>query len=118
MLRFSEVSVARQVLVRLCQSINRGSIEDLQVWRSEPIFDPIPMTLKDVKLDSDEGPRPELSLIDFVLSNEVVRLMSLLDGMEAGRIRYIEVRAGIPRRVLLESLEFGGCHPRRERVVK
>src|ERR1039458_4226755 len=102
-LRLSDLSPARQALVRLCQAINHGSIEDLEVRHSEPVFDPWPVTLRDVKLDSDEGPRPELALADFVVSNEVYRLMRLLDDMKCGTIRRVEVHAGVPRRIVLES---------------
>ena len=102
-LRLSDLSPARQALVRLCQAINHGRIEDLEVRHSEPVFDPWPVTLRDVKLDSDEGPRPELALVDFVVSDEVVRLMDLLDEMQCGTVRRIEVHAGVPRRMLVES---------------
>jgi hypothetical protein len=57
-LRLSDLSRACQLPVRLCQAINHGSIEDLEVTTSEPVLDPIPVTLKDLKLDSDEGPAP------------------------------------------------------------
>jgi hypothetical protein len=100
-------------LVRLCQRLNHGTIEDLEVRHSEPVFDPAPVILKDVKLDADEEPRPELALSDFVVSAEVVRLMSLLDRMDSGNIRHIEIRAGIPRRMLVESREFGARSHRR-----
>jgi hypothetical protein len=106
-LRLSDLSPARQVLVRLCQAIDHGRIENLEVRRSEPLFDPLPVMVKDVKLDADEEPRPELALSDFVVSVEVVRLMGLLDRMDSASIRHIEVRAGIPRRALVESQEFG-----------
>ena len=102
-LRFSELSNPRQKLVRLCQAINHGCIEKLEVEHAEPVFDPPPMVLKNVKLDADEGPRPELSLTDFVVSDEVLRLMSLLDELKCGTVRHVEVRAGIPRRIVLES---------------
>jgi hypothetical protein len=102
-LRFSQLSASRQTLVRLCQSVNHGSIEDLRVEQSEPVFNPAPVVLKDVKLDSEEGPRPELALADFVVSNEVLRLKMLFDEMRCGVIRHIEVRGGIPRRIVLES---------------
>ena len=107
-LRFSNLSPARQALVRLCQAINHGSIEDLEVRHSEPVFDPWPVTLRDVKLDSDEGPRPELSLDDFVVSDEIVRLLKRLDEMRCGTLRRIEVHAGLPRRMLVES-QVGGA---------
>jgi hypothetical protein len=107
-LRLSQLSPGRQALVRLCQLINHGHIEDLEIRESEPILDPPPPILKNVKLDADEEPRPELSLSDFVLSGEVVRLMSLLDRVKSGSIRHIEIRAGIPRRIeLVGALEVG-----------
>jgi hypothetical protein len=102
-LRFSQLSPSRQALVRLFQSINFGSVENLRVENAEPAFHPPPMLLKDVKLDSDEAPRPEMTLVDFVLGDEVLRLLRLLDDMKLGTIRRIEVRAGIPRRILWEA---------------
>jgi hypothetical protein len=102
-LRFLQLSAPRQALVRLCQAINHGSIEDLEVRHTEPIFDPMPVALRDVKLDSDEGPRPELDPGDFALSDEVLRLVCLLDEMSCGTVRRIEVRAGVPRRIVVES---------------
>jgi hypothetical protein len=103
-LRFSDLSHARQTLLRLCQSINHGSIENLRVEHAEPIFEPAPAVLKDVKLDSDEGTRPELSLENFVVGDEAGRLMNHLDEMDRGILRRVEVRAGIPRRIVIESL--------------
>jgi hypothetical protein len=54
-LRFSELSPGRQALVRLCQVVNYGSVENLEVKDFEPTFDPPPVMLRDLKLDSDEG---------------------------------------------------------------
>ncbi len=102
-LRLSDLSPTRQTLVRLCQAINHGSIEDLEVRHSEPVFDPWPVTLRDVKLYADEEPRPELSLQDFAVSDEIARLLKSLDEMKCGTIRRIEVHAGLPRRMLIES---------------
>ena len=84
------------------------SSDHLEVRHSEPVFDPWPVTLRDVKLDSDEGPRPELSLDDFVVSDEIVRLLKRLDEMRCGTLRRIEVHAGLPRRMLVES-QVGGA---------
>ena len=102
-LRLSDLSPARQALVRLCQIVNRGSIEGLAVFESEPVIDPFPVLVRDVRLDKAEEPRSELGLSDFTLSNEIVRLLGLLDEMKCGVVRLIEVREGIPRRMLVES---------------
>lgn len=100
---FSQLSPPRQALIRLCQAINFGFIEMMEVRDCDPMFDPPPLLLRDLKLDLDEGPRFELALRDFVVSNEVLRLLRHLDEMKCGSVRRIEVRAGIPRRVLLTA---------------
>jgi hypothetical protein len=99
--RFSELSLPRQALIRLCQAINYGYIEKLHVRDREPLFSPAPGVLVDVKLDHDEGPRPEAALDDFEIAGEVRRLLLKLDGMNDGKIDKIEVRGGLPRRVVL-----------------
>ena len=56
----------------------------------------------DVKLDIDETERQESNIADFALRREVQRLMAHLQAVENGRIERIEVRAGIPRRLIIE----------------
>ena len=110
-LRFSELSPARQALLRLCQSANYGYIHDLVIRDREPILTGPPcVVLVDVKLDSEEGPSREIANSDFLLCAEVRRLMALLDKIQNGKISKLEIRAGIPRRIILENLptECGG----------
>ena len=99
----SEISAPRQALVRLCQSVDYGQIIGLQIRDREPVFNPPPTVLLDVKLDADCGPRREAVLDDFILREEVHRLLERIDRIEDGRLDRIEVRAGIPRRVLIET---------------
>jgi hypothetical protein len=101
--RFSELSPAWQCLLRACQSANYGCIEDLLVKDGEPAFEPGAIVLTDLKLDSEECPRNELASTDFLLSAEIVRLMALLAQIKNGKVSKLEVRAGIPRRVLFEQ---------------
>jgi hypothetical protein len=93
-------------------SINElREINNLPVRDCEPILsDPQCVVLVDVKLDSEQHLRPEVSLSDFVLSTEVFRLMALLDTIQDGKISKLAIRAGIPRRVVWEisATEFGG----------
>jgi hypothetical protein len=98
--RFSQLSEARQTLVRLCQAINYGYIQGLDVRDSDPVFDQPPLAFMDLKLDADEGQRPEADLPDFELRYELCRLLVRLDELKNGRIERIEVRSGIPRRLL------------------
>ncbi len=100
--RLSDLSVPRQALVRMCQSINFGQIQELHVAEGEPLFKPTPVLLLDIKLDGAVA-RPEINRVDFALSSEICNLLDRLDRMESGRFICIEVRAGIPRRVLVEA---------------
>jgi hypothetical protein len=101
--RFSELSAARQALVRLLQSLNYGHLLRLHVRAGEPCFSPPPVILAELKLEGSEQVRQEVELTDFVLREEVRRLMEKLDLVQDGTIERIEVRAGIPRRVVYES---------------
>ena len=100
--RFTQLSTPRQVLVRLFQSVNFGQILGVAIQNGDPVFYPEPTVLVDVKLDADEGERQEADLPDFALRDEVRRLMARLDELKNGRIERIEVRSGIPRRVIIQ----------------
>jgi len=111
-LQFSSLSTLRQGLARLCKSTNYGEIKNLPILDREPVLsDPQCVVLVDVKLDSEERPRREVAQSDFPLCSELVRLMGLFDTIQNGKISKIEVRDGIPRRVVWEKnyvTDFGG----------
>ena len=52
----------------------------------EPTFTRAPTVLVDVKLDQDEGSRPEVDLLDFELCGELRRLMSRFDSIKKGTV--------------------------------
>jgi hypothetical protein len=102
-LKLSDLSPSRQALVRLCQRLNFGLIQSIAVRDADPVFDPNNVVLVDEKLDANDKPRPEAELTDFDLADELCRLMTRLDEIRDGRVERIEVRGGIPRRVVFES---------------
>jgi hypothetical protein len=101
--RFSQLSAPRQAFVRLCQSINFGEIRGLVVRDSEPVFNPSPTVLIDLLLEVAQEGRQEIKLPDFILRDEVCRFLNRLDEVKNAQIERIEVRAGIPRRILYEQ---------------
>ena len=101
--RLSELSAPWQWLVRICQWIDYGQILDLQIRDRAPVCDPPPTLLREIKLDADSGGRPESEMADFVLCQEVSRLLDQLEQMHTGHVQRIEVRAGIPRRVFIQA---------------
>src|ERR1700726_520863 len=101
--RFSQLSPARQALVRFLQVVNFGEIQGVRVMDADPMFDDACVVVIDAKLDKEEVPRPGLDLADFELRAEVGRLMSRLDELRNGTIQRLEVHAGLPRRLVFES---------------
>ena len=102
--RFQELSRPRQVLIRLCQRVNYGSILNLPVRGGEVCLDHIPDVSVDVRLDGDIGLRQELDLADFDLPIESRRLLCQLDSLQDGLIEKIVVQDGTPRRVVLRGM--------------
>jgi hypothetical protein len=66
-------------------------------------LDPRPTILSEIRLDIEDVPRPERELFDFKLPSEVVRLMQLLDQVRDGEIEEVEIRDGLPRRLVLSA---------------
>ncbi|MGA2594753.1 MAG: hypothetical protein ABSH32_33050 [Bryobacteraceae bacterium] len=104
-LRFSEISAARQLFIRTCQRLGFGKICGLAVRDREPVFDQNAQLVFDLKLETDEDPRPEMALNDFVLCSEICRLFSMLDAFHNGTIEHLEVRAGVPRRMVFRATD-------------
>src|ERR1700674_5010206 len=101
--RLSQLSAARQSLVRLCQAINYGHIQRLEVTNFEPMVKPDTLVYIEIKLDVEDCARSEVGLADFVLPDEILRLMAQLEQIQNGVIDKIEVRAGLPRRLAYSS---------------
>ena len=92
----TSLSIPRRRLVELMQEINFGRIENLAVLNGEPVFDPPPHVTQDIKLDGENGPRPELKTQDFELKSKVVSLFKVLDTLGNATIRSLECKHGLP----------------------
>lgn len=91
----------RKRLVRLMQDINYGRIEHLHVRAGEPTFDPPPPVVREVKFGADNGHHVATS--DFALKTQVVELLREFDRLGTGVIDAIEVKAGLPFRMLVRG---------------
>lgn len=94
--RKAQLSPAWKNLVALMQNLNFGWINGLVVRNGEPVFDPPPRLVKNVKLDGDDEPRIERELEDFTLKAEIVRLISSFGNLENGEPVDLEIRHGLP----------------------
>jgi hypothetical protein len=102
--RFSQLSKPGQVLIRLCQYVNFGSILNLKVADGDIVFEHPPEIIVDVRLDGDVPQRPEFALPDFVLASEACRLLAQIESLKTGLVEKITVHAGIPRRMFVRRV--------------
>jgi len=99
----SSLSPPRARLIQCMQRLDFGTIERLAVRDGEPVFDPPPRLVRDVKFGAENGPRPESCLDDFALKSQVRDLFAHLDTLGNGTIRSIEIKHGLPFRMQVEE---------------
>lgn len=98
----SSLSQAQKRLVELMQRLNFGRIERLTVRRGEPVFDPAPRIVQDIKIGGENGPRPELVRNDFALRSQVMELFEHFTRLGDGAVETLEVKHGLPFRLVIE----------------
>lgn len=89
--------------MRQMQKINFGRIECLEIKNGDPVFDPAPKIVREVKFGGENGPRIELNGADFALKAQVLDLFLQMDGIASGQIDLIEIKHGLPFRMLVEG---------------
>jgi len=97
------LSACRAILLKIMQNVNFGRIERLVIRNGEPVLDPSPRILREIKFCSENGPRPELRIDDFILKAHVVELFDCFDHLLDGRIDLIEIKHGLPFRMIVED---------------
>lgn len=85
------------------QEVNFGTVEGLAIQGGEPVFNPRPRIMREVKFGGQNGPRPEVGKHDFALKGEVLELFAQIEAMRDGVIRSIEVRYGLPFKMTIED---------------
>ena len=90
------LSPARRQLVAFFQEWNFARVENLVVRDGEPVLDPRPLVIREYKFGSENGPRPEASLDNFVLKPQVLDLFRVLDEVRDGTIGVIVLKHGLP----------------------
>ena len=98
------LSHERRRLVELMQLINFGRIERLNVRLCQPMFAPSPTVVREHKFSAENGPRPERQSDNFLLKRQVVELFEQLDAIGNGVIDEIEVKHGLPFRMIVREV--------------
>ena len=96
-----DLSPCRANLLMLMQTINFGRIEKLHILQGEPAFDPRPAIVREHRFASENGPRPEIGIAEFLLKQHVVELFAFFDQLQNGVIDLLEIRHGLPFRMFV-----------------
>lgn len=102
-MRKSQVSLPRQRLIELMQSVNFGTIDNLEVEDGEPVLDPAPVVSRNIALGKENGPHQARDKIDFALKHQLLDLFELFDREQNIRIDYLIVQAGLPLRLQVKG---------------
>ncbi len=103
-MQFTALSPSWRRLLRLFQTINFGRVEELEIRNGEPVFSPEPRVFLELKLDAADGPRPESRLDRFELRSQVERFIEQVGRLKDGTVERIEVRYGLPFRMVIEAM--------------
>ena len=76
-----QLSNRRQALLELMQLVNFGRIERLTIKDGEPVFDPPPHVVREVKFGGENGPRPEAGAVNFLVKAQVLALFRQFDDL-------------------------------------
>jgi len=101
--RKSFLSRPRARLIELMQELNFGQVRGLVVRDGEPVFDPPPRVVREVKFGSENGPRPESAKGDFALKAQVREMLAQLEALDDGVVECIEVKHGLPFKMTVEE---------------
>lgn len=102
--RKASLSPARRRLLELLQQVNFGRMETLVVANGEPVFNPPPRIVREIKFGGENGPRQELGIADFHLKSQVVDLLAFLDELQNGTIDVLDVKHGLPFRAVVAEV--------------
>lgn len=100
----SQLSRPRADFIELMQCIGFGKIEHLTIRNCEPVLDPPPRIIRDVKFGAEDRFRPESFASDFAVKAQVVELFDSFDSLGNGTIRSLDVKHGLPFRMQLEEV--------------
>ena len=86
---------SERTFVVAMQQLGFGRFEFLRIERGELVLAPWPDSVRDVKFCAN-GARPGVTDGDFELKPQVAELFEYIRDVDAGEIRTLEVKSGLP----------------------
>ncbi len=97
----SDLPLSMQRLLALVQSVGFGQIRDVRLVDGEVCLDPPPRVVREIKFP--EQPRKSITSSDYVLKRQSAELAKRLIDLRDGVVTAIEVKDGLPFRLVLEE---------------
>ena len=91
-------------LLRVLNRIGYGFVENLPIAKGRPVLSPPPRIIRELKLEPGSN-RSQETKQDFILKGPMLQLVRRLELIGDGSIPRIEVRGGVPFRLILEGLD-------------
>jgi hypothetical protein len=110
-----ELLPAERTLLDAIRHIGFGQIEFLRIRAGQPVLDPWPAVVRDLKFGVDRQAPPATRGSNFELKREAAELFEYTRDVEDGEIRVLVVRHGLPFTMEVElpgraSRQAGGEH--------
>ena len=92
----AELLPSERMFVAAMSSVGFGRFEYLRIDRGELALDPWPAVVRDVKFCSHDPGAAKTLPVDFELKPQVAELFEYIRDVDAGEIRTLEVKSGLP----------------------
>ena len=99
----TRLTPARRRLVETMTRLNFGRIENLVIRDGQPLFEPPPRILREVKFCAENGPQVNASQIDFSLKAQLKDMFAQFDGIRIGTVQSLQVKHGLPFHMTVED---------------
>jgi hypothetical protein len=82
--------------VTAMQQLGYGRFESLRIRHGDLVLDPWPTIVRSVKFGDATPNKPDNQSGEFELKQQTAQLLAFVRSVDAGEIRVIEVRGGLP----------------------
>ena len=106
-LSMSELRASERAFVAAMQQLGFGRFEFLRIDHGELVLDPWPTTVRGVKFGSDDAATSRTAPDEFQLKRQVIELIEYVREVDAGEIRTLEIRHGLPFSMEIEHRRDG-----------
>jgi len=96
-----DLSSSERSFVTVLQQRGFGRLEAVKIRCGAVVLDPSPTLVQVLKFGAAEG-QPQTLSVDFELKKSIADLFEYIRGVDAGEIRSLEVRHGLPFSIEIE----------------